>query len=93
MTTTIQIDDDTKRKLFQIKLKLEKEKGSSISYNELIKILLKDQSAPMSKRENLREFRKLRGVLPKSTLTQYLVEHEEERKKEERWVPFTNAKE
>ena len=36
MTTTIQIDDKTKNKLFKIKLKLEEEKGSSISYNEII---------------------------------------------------------
>ncbi len=84
MTSTIQIDDDTKRKLFQIKLKLEKEKGSSISYNELINLLLKNQSTMCFKRENLREFRRLKGILPKSVLKEYLIEHEEERKKEER---------
>ena len=91
MTSTIQINDDTKRKLFQIKLRLEKEKGSSISYNELINFLLKNQSTMVFKRENLREFRKLRGILPKSTLEHYLVEHEEERKNEERRVPLTHA--
>ncbi len=28
MTTTIQIDDETKHKLFEIKLELEREKGN-----------------------------------------------------------------
>ncbi len=91
MTSTIQIDDDTKKKLFQIKLKLGKEKGSSISYNELINFLLKNQSTVCFKRENLREFRRLKVILPKSVLKEYLIEHEEERKKEERHTPLTNA--
>ncbi len=88
MTSTIQIDDDTKRKLFQIKLKLEKERGVAISYNELINFLLKNQSSTILKRENLQEFRKLKGILPKSALKDYLVDHEEERKSEERRIPL-----
>ena len=36
MTTTIQIDDETKKKLFRIKLRLEEQKGEAITYNDLI---------------------------------------------------------
>ncbi|GAI26105.1 unnamed protein product, partial [marine sediment metagenome] len=44
MTTTIQINNETKRKLFNLKLKLEKEKGNAVTYNELINYLLENQN-------------------------------------------------
>lgn len=84
MTTTIQIDEETKKKLFQLKLKLEKEKGAPISYNELINFLLKNQYINTLKKENLKEFRKLKGLLPKSALNTYLKEKEKERIREEK---------
>ena len=56
MTTTIQIDDKTKNKLFKIKLKLEEEKGSSISYNEIIEYLLDHQSTNVIRKKIYKNF-------------------------------------
>jgi hypothetical protein len=78
MTTTIQIDDKTKNKLFKIKLKLEEEKGSSISYNEIIEYLLDHQSTNVIRKKDLQEFRKLKGILPKSAMSLYLEEKQKE---------------
>jgi len=78
MTTTIQIDDKTKNKLFKIKLKLEEEKGSSISYNEIIEYLLDHQSTNVIRKKDLQEFRKLKGILPKSAMSSYLEEKQKE---------------
>ncbi|TFG05977.1 MAG: hypothetical protein EU536_00105 [Promethearchaeota archaeon] len=83
MTTTIQIDDKIKKRLFQIKLKLEEQKGSAVTYNEIIQFLMDNQSTNIIKKEKLQEFRKLRGILPKSAMTIYLEEKRKELKKEE----------
>ncbi|MHA1266545.1 MAG: hypothetical protein ACTSRS_15020 [Candidatus Helarchaeota archaeon] len=83
MTTTIQIDDKIKKRLFQIKLKLEEQKGSAVTYNEIIQFLIDNQSTNIIKKEKLQEFRKLRGILPKSAMTIYLEEKRKELKKEE----------
>ena len=88
MTTTIQIDDETKKRLFRIKLKLEEEKGSAVTYNEIIKFLINHQSNDKIKKENLSEFRKLKGILPKSALSVYLSEKKQERVREEKRVPL-----
>ncbi|MFX1295861.1 MAG: hypothetical protein ACFFD2_13540 [Promethearchaeota archaeon] len=83
MTTTIQIDDKIKKRLFQIKLKLEEQKGSAVTYNEIIQFLIDNQSTNVIKKEKLQEFRKLRGILPKSAMANYLEEKRKELKKEE----------
>jgi len=90
MTTTIQIDDKTKNKLFKIKLKLEEEKGSSISYNEIIEFLLDHQSTNVIRKKDLQEFRKLKGILPKSAMSLYLEEKQKELILEEKKSPIHN---
>ena len=62
MTTTIQIDDEIKKKLYKIKLKLEEEKGSAVIYNEIIDYLIHHQSTNIIRKANLQEFRKFRIV-------------------------------
>ena len=88
MTTTIQIDDAIKKKLFKIKLKLEEQKGSAVTYNEIITFLIDHQSTNIIRKENLQEFRKLKGILPKSALTMYLEEKQKELIKEEERAPL-----
>lgn len=92
MTTTIQIDDAIKKTLFKIKLKLEEQKGSSVTYNEIIKFLIDNQSTNIIKKEKLQEFRKLKGVLSKFAMTTYLEEKRKELKKEEARKPLNQRR-
>ncbi|MGQ4876020.1 MAG: hypothetical protein ACP6IY_18295 [Promethearchaeia archaeon] len=89
MTTTIQIDDSTKKKLFEIKLELEKQKGYSITYDEIINFLINNQSTNIIRKEALKEFRKFKGILPKSAMSEYLKEKKKELIKEESRAPLT----
>ena len=87
MTTTIQIDDEIKKKLFNIKLKLEEEKGNSVTYNEIIKYLIDHQSLSMVRKNDLQEFQKLKGILPKSAMIIYLEEKQKDLIMEEKKIP------
>jgi hypothetical protein len=88
VTTTIQIDDETKKKLFAIKLRLEEQKGSSVTYNELIEYLIECQPLNLIRKTSLQEFRSLRGVLPKSAKALYLEERKKDLKREEAFAPL-----
>ena len=84
MTTTIQIDDETKKKLFRIKLRLEEQKGEAITYNDLIEYLIESQPSNQIRKSNLQEFRKLKGILRKSTMKMYLEEKRKDLNNEEK---------
>jgi hypothetical protein len=84
ITTTIQIDDYTKKKLFKIKLRLEEQKGSGISYNEIIEYLINNQKKTLLEKKNLKEFRRFEGILPKGTLNIYLKEKRKDLENEEK---------
>ena len=90
MTTTIQIDDETKKKLFRIKLKLEEQKGEAITYNDLIEYLIESQPSDLVRKLNLQEFRSLKGILPKSAMKTYLDEKKKDLNKEEKLAPIRN---
>ncbi|MHA1894090.1 MAG: DUF3924 family protein [Candidatus Helarchaeota archaeon] len=64
--TTIQLNKKTKEELFHLKNRIEKRLGRSISYNDLIKLLLKNNKNAIIK-QNLREFQKFKGILSKKT--------------------------
>lgn len=88
MTTTIQIDDETKKKLFRIKLKLEEQKGEAITYNDLIGYLIESQPSNLIRKSNLQEFRTLKGILPKSAMKTYLDEKRKDLNEEEKLAPI-----
>ena len=88
MTTTIQIDDETKKKLFKIKLRLEEQKGSGITYNEIIEYLIESQSLNIIRKTSLQEFRNLKGILPKSAKKIYLEEKRKDLIREEKLAPL-----
>lgn len=88
MTTTIQLDDDTKKKLFKIKLKLEERKGSGISYNEIIEYLIDNQKINLLEKRNLKDFRRFEGILPKGILSAYLKEKRKDLEQEEKRAPL-----
>jgi len=62
MATTIQISEDTKKKLFHIINHLEKEWGRRITYDEAIKFLLKDENIKFNRNEFLRNIKKFQGI-------------------------------
>ena len=88
MTTTIQIDDETKKKLFRIKLKLEEQKEEAITYNDLIEYLIENQPSNLIRKSNLQEFRSLKGILPKSAKKTYLDEKRKDLNEEEKLAPI-----
>jgi hypothetical protein len=88
MTTTIQIDDKTKKKLFRIKLRLEEQKEEAITYNDLIEYLIESQPSNLIRKSNLQEFRNLKGILPKSAKKTYLDEKRKDLNEEEKLAPI-----
>jgi len=88
LPTTIQIDDETKKKLFKIKLRLEEQKGSAISYNDLIEYLIENQPLDIIRKKSLQEFRNLKGFLPKSAKKTYIEEKKKDLIKEEKLAPL-----
>jgi len=88
MTTTIQVDDEIKKKLFKIKLKLEEEKGSAVTYNEIIDFLIRHQKTNILKKKNMEEFRRFEGILPASALDEYLERKKKELEREELRAPL-----
>ncbi|MGQ4874786.1 MAG: hypothetical protein ACP6IY_12020 [Promethearchaeia archaeon] len=88
MTTTIQIDDETKKKLFEIKLELERKKGRPVSYNELINFLIENQMIFNIKKVNMKDFRKFEGILPASAVELYYKEKKKDLEREERIAPL-----
>ena len=90
MTTTIQIDDKTKKKLFRIKLRLEEQKEEAITYNDLIEYLIESQPSNLIRKSNLQEFRNLKGILPKSAKKTYLDEKRKDLNEEEKLAPLKN---
>lgn len=93
MTTTIQINNETKRKLFNLKLKLEKEKGNAVTYNELINYLLENQNNYLTNRVNMKEFREFEGILPESAVEEYWREKKRDLEREESKAPLKKEKE
>ena len=90
MTTTIQIDDETKKKLFRIKIRLEEQKGEAITYNDIIEYLIESLPTSLKRKQYLEEFRNLKGILPKSAKKTYIDERRRDLKTEEGYSPIKN---
>lgn len=82
--TTIQIEKEVKHELFALKNHLEKITNTSMTYNDLIRYLLK-KTKILEERSNLATLKSLRGILPSNKSDQYQkeklkdLEHEENR--------------
>ncbi|TFG18808.1 MAG: hypothetical protein EU530_08140 [Promethearchaeota archaeon] len=88
MTTTIQIDNDTKKNLFRIKLKLEEHKGKPITYNELIQYLIEGHSSRIIRGAHLMDFRKLKGTWSQDEVNIFYKERKKDLEKEEKIAPL-----
>ncbi len=63
MTTTIQISDDVKTKLFHVINRLEKQRGRRVTYNEALRYLLKIRTPIEDREEFLTHLDKYVGSL------------------------------
>ena len=71
MNTTIQLSQKTKSDLFQLKTELEQQYGHSISFDELLQIMLDERKKYVSAPKKNALLRKLRGSLPDSAIESY----------------------
>ena len=85
MATTIQISEETKRKLFVVINRLEKEHGRRVTYDEAIKFLLQEEQTEVDKEKFLKNINKYRGILKpgegKKLLKELRMESREREKK------------
>ncbi len=63
MATTIQISEETKKKLFMVINQLEKEWGRRATYDEAIKFLLKEEKIEFNREKFLKNLKKYQGIL------------------------------
>ncbi|TFF97607.1 MAG: hypothetical protein EU547_03875 [Promethearchaeota archaeon] len=91
MPTTIQIDESTKKKLFQIKLELEQQKGDPVTYNEIVEFLINNQATNLFRKQGFKGFRKLRGVLSRDALDEFYNERGKELIREEKRAPLPES--
>jgi len=62
-TTTIQISENTKSKLFRLINKLEKNWGRRVTYDEAIEFLFIEKESKVNKEEFLNNIKKFQGIL------------------------------
>ena len=82
--TTIQVDKHIKGELFRLKNRFEHETKKSVSYNDIIKYLLKNNSSIIVRR-NLEGFRDLKGILTADVDLEYRTEKQKDLEHEEQW--------
>jgi len=63
MPTTIQISEETKKKLFLVMNSLEKKWGRRVTYDEAIKFLLQKEKNEVDKDQFLKNIKKFQGML------------------------------
>jgi len=74
MTTTIQISEEVRKKLFQLMNRMEKELGRRVSYNEAIQSLLGEEDRKPDKKQFLKNLEPYFGILKPGEGIQYLKE-------------------
>ena len=63
MTITIQISEETKKKLFMVRIRLEKKWGRRLTYYKVIKFLLQEEKGEINKQDFLDNVKKYHGIL------------------------------
>jgi len=85
MPTTIQISEETKKKLFLVMNNLEKKWGRRVTYDEAIKLLLQKETNEVDKDQFLKNIKLFQGILKPGEGKKLLKElrkesHEREKK-------------
>ncbi|TFF98070.1 MAG: hypothetical protein EU547_02590 [Promethearchaeota archaeon] len=87
MATTIQISETTKRKLFEIINRLEKEWGRRVTYDEAILFLIQNKVSKVNKREFLENIKKFQGILEPEEAKKLLKDlRREDHEREKRFI-------
>lgn len=73
-TTTIQISEKTKSRLFELINKLEREWGRRVTYDEAIEFLITEKVINFNKEEFLQNIQKFQGILKTGEGTSLLKE-------------------
>ncbi|MGH7773605.1 MAG: hypothetical protein ACREQA_15380 [Candidatus Binatia bacterium] len=63
MVTTVQIDEETQKRLFNLVAELEAKLSRRVTYDEAIRMLLRGVTSPAEVLEARERFKKLRGSL------------------------------
>lgn len=92
MATTIQISEDTKRKLFTLINQLERELKKRITYDEAIQFLLEHRKIIVDKESFIKNIEQFEGILDKGEGRKFLKElREKERERENRLEKQINS--
>jgi len=85
MTTTIKISEANRTRLFTIKNQLEKEMKASLSYNDIVEILL-NKLQNIETRQFIDDLTSLRGILTLEDKEYYTRMREVDKKRENRFI-------
>ena len=87
MATTIQISEETKKKLFMVINQLEKEWGRRVTYDEAIKFLLNEEKIEFDRGKFLKNLKKYQGILKPNEGKDFLKElREKDYEREQRFT-------
>ncbi|MBD3214861.1 MAG: hypothetical protein GF311_19775 [Candidatus Lokiarchaeota archaeon] len=85
MTTTIQISDETKNKLFGLINQLEQVWKKRVTYDEAIQYLIKNRRIVVEKKDFINNISKYKGILKKGEARELYEDlRKKEREREER---------
>ena len=85
MTTTIKISEANRTRLFTIKNQLEKEMKASLSYNDIVEILL-NKLQNIETRQFIDDLTSLKGILTLEDKEYYTRMREVDKKRENRFI-------
>lgn len=92
MATTIQISEDTKKKLFTLINQLERKWKKRITYDEAIKYLLENRKIVVDKGNFIKNIEKFEGILEEGEGKELLKQlRKEERERENRLEKQINS--
>ena len=87
MATTIQISEETKKKLFMVMNQLEKEWGRRVTYDEAIKFLFNEEKIKFNREKFLKNLKKYQGILKPNEGKDFLKElREKDYEREQRFT-------
>jgi len=74
MTTTIQISEETQKKLFQMINRLEEQMDKRVTYNDAIVFLIQDHEHKFDKEQFINTMKKFRGIFKQGEARDLLTE-------------------
>ncbi len=85
MYTTIKISEENRKRLFQVKNRLEENLDKALTYNETIGILI-DKLAHVNRKDLVRGMASLKGILNESDFEFYKEMRAVDKRREDRYI-------